>query len=58
MWCRLFMLLVCLAPLAGCSDSSTRVLDGEVQLDPDVGADVNDPAKMNELMKASPAPPK
>lgn len=58
MWCRVLMLLVCLAPMAGCADSSTRVLEGEVKLDPDVGTDVNDPAAMEKLMKKSPAPPK
>lgn len=58
MWCRLLMLLICLVPIAGCTDSGTKVLDGEVKLDPDVGTDVNDPAKMDELMNASPAPPK
>lgn len=43
----------------GCGDSSdTTLLDGEVVLDPDVGSDVNDPAKMEEIMNASAEAPK
>lgn len=58
MWCRLLMVVFCFVPIVGCSDSGTKVLDGEVKLDPDVGSDVNDTEKMKELMNASPAAPK
>jgi hypothetical protein len=45
--------------IIGCggADSGTRLLDGEVQLDPDVGTDVNDPEAMQKLMNVDPTPP-
>ncbi|GAA5510565.1 hypothetical protein [Novipirellula caenicola] len=59
---RLLMFLTLFVPMActlGCGGSSeTRVLEGEVQVDPDVGSDVNDPEKMEALMNADPAPPR
>ena len=59
---RSLLFVFVLAPFSlsiGCGDTSaTTVLDGEVVLDPDVGSDVNDPAKMEELMNASPDAPK
>ncbi|WP_372720783.1 hypothetical protein [Novipirellula sp.] len=52
-------LFVPVACTLGCGDSSgTRVLEGEVQVDPDVGSDVNDPEKMEALMNADPTPPR
>ncbi len=51
-------LLAPLTGLAGCGPSGgTRVLDGDVELDPDVGSEVNDPAAMEEMMNADPTPP-
>jgi len=59
---RRLMFLVLLAPIAlfaGCgADTGAAVLDGEVAVDPDVGADVNDIEAMNEMENADPSAPK
>ncbi|TWT56022.1 hypothetical protein [Allorhodopirellula solitaria] len=59
---KFMMLVVVLVPttvVIGCgAESGTKVLNGEVAVDPNVDASVNDPEAMEAMMDADPSQPK